>query len=68
MDAASHLSDEDLERYVTGMVHQDAELAWIEKHLFVCDACTHRMWALQDGLDATQAGLRLDDEETSRPL
>ena len=61
----THLSEEELERYVTGMVHHDSELAWVEDHLFRCGACTGRMWEMQETLDAIQAGLRLDDEETS---
>ena len=60
----SHLSDEDLERYVTGLIHHDAELLWVEQHLFQCPECNERMHQMQDYLDAIQAGLRLDNEET----
>jgi hypothetical protein len=60
----SHLSDEDLERYLTGLIHHDAELLFVERHLYECLDCAQRMTAMQDYLDAIQAGLRLDDEET----
>jgi anti-sigma factor RsiW len=59
-----HLSDEDLERYVTGLIHHDAELHWIEQHFFQCQECVERMNQMQDYLDAIQAGLRLDNDET----
>ncbi|GEM_PF-4607992 len=63
--AVNHLSDEELERYLTGMIHHDAEVAYVERHLFKCPDCEERMKNMQDALDAIQAGLRLDDEETS---
>jgi len=46
-----HLSDLYLERYVTGMVHDDTELKWIEDHLFACPECAERMMAIQDHMD-----------------
>lgn len=52
----SHLSDSHLERYVIGMIHDDAELKWIESHLYGCPECTERMWALQESLDDPEAG------------
>lgn len=58
----SHLSDEDLERYVAGLIHHDAELLWVEQHLFQCQECNERMNRIQDYLDAIQAGLRLDNK------
>jgi anti-sigma factor RsiW len=51
-----HLSDGDLERYVTGMIHHDAELKSIEDHLFACPDCTERMWSMQEQLDGSPSG------------
>lgn len=52
----SHISDSHLERYVTGLVHDEAELGWVEDHLFHCEACTERMWAMQDAVDDAGSG------------
>ena len=52
----SHLSDGDLERYVTGMVAHDAEVKWVEDHLYACPVCAERMMAIQDSLDDPDAG------------
>jgi len=51
-----HLSDGDLERYVSGMMHTDAEILWVEKHLFSCPDCVERMEAIQDALDDPASG------------
>jgi anti-sigma factor RsiW len=58
-----HLSDEELERYVSGMVHHDSEMEWVEKHLYVCPECEERMFRMQEYQDSVQAGLRLDGDE-----
>lgn len=52
----SHLSDSDLERYVTGMIHDRAEVQWVEDHLFRCPECAERMWAIQDHVDDPESG------------
>jgi len=57
-----HLSDGDLERYASGMIHADAELTFIEAHLFRCAACTERMWAIQEHLDDPASGSAQTDE------
>jgi hypothetical protein len=51
-----HLTDGDLERYVTGMVHHDAEIKWMEDHLYACPACAERMTAIQDAIDDPDGG------------
>lgn len=51
-----HLSDNDLERYASGMICHDAELKYIEDHLFACPECTERMYAVQDHLDDPSSG------------
>jgi hypothetical protein len=53
---AMHLTDGDLERYVTGMVHHGPEIKWIEDHLYACPACTERMICIQDSIDDPEAG------------
>lgn len=65
--STTHLSESDLERYVTGMVHLDAEVAWIEQHLFSCPACVDRMETMQDDIDDRDAGLRRASEELEEP-
>lgn len=68
----SHIPDSQLERYVTGMVHDDAELRWIEGHFFSCPECTERMWAFQEHLDDPNSGSAETDEpdlyRQNRPL
>lgn len=54
--ADQHLPDSDLERYAQGMIHNDAELRWIEDHLYRCPDCAERMWAIQEHLDSPAAG------------
>ena len=49
--AESHLSDGDLERYVTGMIAHDAAVKWVEDHLYACPVCAARMMAIQDHMD-----------------
>lgn len=39
---AEHISDDDLERYVLGMVKDEAELEPLEQHLLVCAECIDR--------------------------
>ncbi len=51
-----HLSDGDLERYVTGMMHHEPEVRWVEQHLYACPQCAERMAAIQDELDAPDGG------------
>lgn len=60
-----HLSDSDLERYVTGLIHHEAELVWIEQHLYSCPDCVQRMENMQDSADPLQADPRnvTDDDE-----
>lgn len=52
----AHLSDNDLERYASGLIHHDAELKFVEDHLFACPECTERMYAVQDHLDDPSSG------------
>jgi hypothetical protein len=52
----THLSDGQLERFVIGVVHDDAELKWIEDHLFHCPECAERMEALEAHLDDPDSG------------
>jgi hypothetical protein len=52
----NHLSDLDLERYASGMVHHDDEVKYIEDHLFRCPDCTERLYAVQDHLDDPASG------------
>lgn len=52
----AHLTDGDLERYVTGMIHCDAELKWLEDHLYVCPLCAERMMLIQDHIDDIDGG------------
>lgn len=59
----THLSDSHLERYVTGMIHDDAEVKWVEDHLYVCPDCADRMWSLQESLDNPGEG----SAETTSP-
>lgn len=47
----THLTDNQLERYVTGAVFDKAELRWMEDHLYRCPGCQERMWAAQDAFD-----------------
>ncbi|MGJ5819379.1 hypothetical protein [Paludibaculum fermentans] len=63
----THLSDNDLERYVTGLIHHDAELVWIEQHLHSCAECVDRMENMQDSADHLQADPRslLGDDDPS---
>lgn len=63
MKREEHLSDGDLERYASGMIHNDAEIAWIEGHLYACPDCAERLWAMQDHLDNADSG----SAETSQP-
>jgi anti-sigma factor RsiW len=58
-----HLSDGDLERYVSGMMHHDAEVAWVEKHLYGCPECADRLTTIQDHIDDPDGG----SLETSEP-
>jgi hypothetical protein len=37
-----HISNDDLERYLLGMVKDEAKLAQLEEHLLVCAACIER--------------------------
>lgn len=46
-----HLSDGHLERYVNGMIYDEAELKWVESHLYACPDCAERMWAIQESVD-----------------
>jgi hypothetical protein len=52
----SHLSDGHLERYVIGLVHDEAELKWVEDHLYACPECAERMWAMNESLDDPETG------------
>lgn len=64
----THLSDNDLERYVTGMILHDTELVWIESHLHSCPECVERMENLQDSADHLQADPRsLNDDDDPAP-
>lgn len=65
--STSHLSESDLERYVTGMIHSDAEVAWVEEHMFSCPECVERMETMQDDIDDREAGLRRASEEEEEP-
>lgn len=38
------------------MVHHDAEIRWIESHLYACPACAERMTLMQDQLDDDGSG------------
>ncbi len=58
----SHIPDSQMERYVTCMIHDDAELHWVEDHLFHCPACTERMWASQEHVDNPDSGTGETDE------
>ena len=51
-----HLTDNDLERYASGLICADAELKYIEDHLFACPECAERMYAIQDHLDDPTSG------------
>lgn len=61
----THLTDSDLERYVTGLIHNDAELVYIERHLYSCQDCVERMENMQDSADPLQADPRnvTEDDE-----
>jgi hypothetical protein len=37
-----HISDDDLERFILGMVKDEAELERLEQHLLVCAECIER--------------------------
>jgi hypothetical protein len=37
-----HISDDDMERYLLGMVTREYELARLEEHLLVCGQCLER--------------------------
>ncbi len=52
----NHLSDNDLERYATGLAYDAAEVKYIEDHLFGCNECTERLYAVQDHLDDPESG------------
>lgn len=52
----SHLSDSYLERFVTGLIHDDAELKWVEGHLYSCPDCADRMWTMQEHMDDPESG------------
>ena len=37
-----HISDDDLERFILGMVKDESELESLEQHLLVCAECIDR--------------------------
>ena len=54
---AGHISDDDLERYATGAVKDEPELAVLEKHLLVCGWCIDRAENTQGYVEAMRAAL-----------
>lgn len=60
--ADTHIADSQLERYAAGLVFDDAEIRWIEDHLFQCGECTERLWAIQEHLDDPESGSGQTDE------
>jgi hypothetical protein len=54
----AHISDHDLARYYLGMMRDnEAELAPLEEHLLMCEACVDRAEDTQDYVDVMRVGL-----------
>jgi hypothetical protein len=58
MADASHISEDDLERYAMGTVKDEAELTPIEEHLLVCGECLEQAEKSEEFLKAMRAALR----------
>ena len=60
-----HLSQHDLERYLLGMLKDEAELAPLEEHLLACADCTRRAEDSADYIDAMRAAAKMLAESST---
>lgn len=55
MTVSQHISDDCLERYYLGMIHDEQELAPLEEHLLCCESCVDRAVQTQCFIDWQRA-------------
>ena len=60
-----HLSQHDLERYLLGMLKDEAELAPFEEHLLACADCTRNAEEIAGYVDAMRAAARMLTQPTT---
>ena len=60
-----HLSQHDLERYLLGMLKDEAELAPLEEHLLACAHCARRAEDSADYVDAMRAAAKMLAESST---
>ena len=58
MTDEGHISEHQLERFILGLVRDDAELERVEGHLLVCAECIDRADEAQDYIQTMRGALR----------
>ena len=57
MPDTSHISDDDLDRYATGVVRDEQELVALEEHLMLCAKCRRRATQIRQILAKAKKGV-----------
>ena len=57
-DSGDHIGDDALELYALGRLTDEGQLAVVEKHLLVCEACRERLRAENEFVRLLRAALR----------
>ena len=59
----SHLTDDDLERYLMGQLPDEVQMEWAEKHMISCPECVERAKAMGEYIATVKEALRRDEQD-----